>query len=224
MSRCFIVGGGPTLIGFNFNKLNHQEVIAVNQAIFNLPNSKYFITMDYTFFLKTGLQGKNVRHDNRSCFINSQAVKYFVIGFKPPRLTKVNDKCFIDNDFGLKYNLNMIDKVIESSTYGGIGTSFSDFRCGSESGYSAIQLAIILGYTDIYLLGFDFTVVKNKTHYHNAYPRENENQYMKKLEEFLTPYPKMADQVKQMGISIYSCSEISRLNQYFKFVKLEDVL
>ena len=45
---CFIVGGGPSLTGFDFSQLNGYDVIAVNKAVEYVHNPKYFITCDYS--------------------------------------------------------------------------------------------------------------------------------------------------------------------------------
>src|ERR1035438_7608503 len=41
--RVFIVGGGASLIGFDFNSLVNEDVIAVNKAIEFVHHAKYFI-------------------------------------------------------------------------------------------------------------------------------------------------------------------------------------
>lgn len=43
-STVFIVGGGPSLIGFQFERLRGQRVIAINNAIYSVPFA------DYLFF------------------------------------------------------------------------------------------------------------------------------------------------------------------------------
>lgn len=34
---CFIIGGGPSLIGFDFERLRHKPVIAINSSIYSMP-------------------------------------------------------------------------------------------------------------------------------------------------------------------------------------------
>lgn len=153
----FIVAGGPSLSSFDFGSLIDKNTIVINSSIFFVSNPKYFITMDYTWFRKNGIESNTSGIEKQRLYYNSTARKFFVVAFSGPRLikTEIGVK---DANFDLEYDLRLVDETIYSSEYGGIGTSFSDFRCGSDSGYSAIQLAVILGYSKIYLLGMDFRV------------------------------------------------------------------
>lgn len=38
---CFIVGGGPSLVGFDFEKLRGRNVIAVNSSVFSVPFAQF---------------------------------------------------------------------------------------------------------------------------------------------------------------------------------------
>lgn len=77
-----------------------------------------------------------------------------------------------DNDAMLGY-LNALGIYRIPSNYTeGLGDSFSRFANGGTSGYAGIQLAILLGFKTIGLLGFD-GVVKGKTlHFHEEYNNE----------------------------------------------------
>lgn len=221
----FIVGGGPSLSKFNFGLLKGKDVISVNQSIFKIPDSKYFVTMDFTWLYKSGVLRNMASDDSRKQFISSKAHKIFVIGFKEPKLKVIDEKHVVDTDIKLTYDLTLFNTIIRISDYGGIGESLSDFRCGSDSGYSAIQLAVILGYSQIFLLGFDFTTNVGKTHWHDSYPPRKAAEYQKKLDEFLTPYPKAFEDIRRIGsCEVYSCSKFSRLNQYIDYVDLSGIL
>ncbi len=220
----FIVGGGPSLSGFDFKRLINRDSISINQSIFQVPNSKYFVTMDYTWLLKSGVYRGQSDGNARRQFISSKAHKVFVIGFKEPRLV-IDGERFIDTEMKLTYDLSLFDVIIRASSYGGISTSSLDFRCGSDSGYSAIQLAVILGYSEVFLLGFDFTFQGNETHWHDAYPPRKNHNYQKKLNEFLIPYPQAFDDLNRIKTcKVYSCSKISKLNQYAQYVDINGVL
>ena len=51
-SICFVVGGGPSLCGFDFSQLNGYDTIAVNKSVEFIQNPTHFITTDYSYFLK----------------------------------------------------------------------------------------------------------------------------------------------------------------------------
>jgi hypothetical protein len=99
-----------------------------------------------------------------------------------------------------------------------MGKTFEDFHCGSDSGFAALQLAVILGYERIYLLGFDFCTSGTITHYHDDYksfpPSED---YQKKLDEFMISYPLALQELRERGIQVISSSPISKLNEYILY-------
>ena len=204
---CFIIGGGPSLQGFDFNSLNDKDVIAVNMAAFDVPNAKYFITVDYTFINKVGKE----KIDGLKC------EKVFVVDASFDHIKKI-DGVYNDTKCGIKYDsLDVFDRIIEAHKQDGFGYDVSDFRTGVNSGYCALQLAIILGYKNIYLLGFDFGTISKTTHYHKGY-----GQSLKDFKEVLDKYyEKFAVGLKQlkndMKVNVYSCSKISRLNDILKY-------
>jgi hypothetical protein len=117
----------------------------------------------------------------------------------------------------------LFDKVIQVFKYGGIGFSLNEFHCGSDSGYSALQLAAILGYEEIYLLGLDFTVSGDNTHSHADYPRQDPEHYQGRLDSYLQPYPEAFQILRQNGIRVYSSSHISKLNQFILYFDLRNL-
>jgi len=218
---CYIVGGGTSLTTFDYSWLNGKDVIAVNQSLFHLPNAKYFVTMDYTWVLRNGITGDKCRTDKRREFSRHPADKIFVVGFSGDRLQVLDERHIVDNAHGITYDLSPFDRVVHAAAYGGVGPSFDDFHCGSDSGYAGLQLAVVLGYTEIYLLGYDFRATVGGTHFHKDYADRDRRKYDAKLQEFMVPYP-MALEVmrKEYGVQVFSCSEMSRLNRYVPFRKV----
>lgn len=222
---CFVVGGGPSLQGFNYRLLDGEHVIAVNQAIFHTPQAKYFVTMDYTWLHSSGVMvGDKLSPVKGKQFHQHPAQKVFVLAFSEPRLQQLTEDTFLDLQYGMHYNLSMFHRVVRGSGYGGIGTHYSNFRVGSDSGYSALQLAVILGYKRIYLLGFDFCTSGTQTHGHNDYQPKDPVAFDAKLQEFVTPYPKAFDSLREIGVQVFSGSHISRLNRYILYVDVTYLL
>lgn len=226
--KVFVVGGGPSLIGFGFDKLVGHDTIAVNHSLFDIPDPNYFITMDYRWLTKSGVNPERspFNYERREYFIQTEAIKYFVFGFSPPQLEVLGEKMYRDTKYGKKYDLRLFDKVVIASEYGGIGNAMTNFHCGSDSGYSALQLAIILGYKHIYLLGMDFLSAYNTTHYKEEYRcKDLYNHQLIKLDEFLAPYANAFGHIKKYTTSnVYVCSDISRLKAYCPFVPIEEAL
>lgn len=210
--RVFIVGGGPSLAGFDFSLLDNEDTIAVNESLFNLTNPKYFITVDYKWL-------QNKRRSNEYLeFINTKAIKYFVVNLCPrPGIIKKED--------GYYYNIHKwvfpeFNHIIES--YQAYPFSNEKFAHGKNSGLCAAQLAVIMGYREIYLLGMDYNITDN-THYHSKYELKDKNRYQKILDEYykyfnycLTGYSGDAQ--------FFSCSPISQLNNIIQYKNINEVL
>lgn len=213
INTCFVIGGGPSLIGFNFSQLNGRDVIAVNKAILEVPNLKYFITVDYTFLKKIPKQR----------FIASTASKFFVADFSHPFLKEQKGQ-IVDTRFNLVYDLQDYDTIIKAKKQDGFGFSFNDFRTGLNSGYCALQLALILGYEKIYLLGFDLNVNGVMTHFHGGYG-ERPEKFSPKL---TTYFDKFRDGLiyltRETDRKVFSCSPTSRLNDLIPYKPVQEAL
>jgi hypothetical protein len=212
--ECYVVAGGPSLHNFNFFSLLNKKTIVVNKAVLNVPNPNYFITVDYTFITKLGLSALN------NCYAN----KYFVVNMAHPFMKK-DSEGYVDTRFNLRYsNLIHFNNIIESKDQTGFGFDFDDFRSGANSGYSALQLAIVLGFKKIYLLGFDLCLTSSLTHYHGGYG-ESSQSFSTKLENYLNTFVIGLNQIQSRNdIEIISCSKISALNSYIPYRDIESCL
>lgn len=214
ISKVFVIGGGPSLKGFDFSCLSNVDTIVVNNAVFDVPNPKYFITVDYTFIRKVG----------RDKLKGAPSIKFFVVDRTYESIRKINGK-YVDTRFGLVYeDLNIFDHVVESYRQDEFGYCFDDFRTGLNSGYCALQLAIILGYKNTYLLGFDLLSVGSKTHYHSGYG-SGLKPFNNSLDVYFEKFRTGLEQLKKDGIvNVYSCSPISRLNDVIPYIPTNEVL
>jgi len=192
-----------------------KGVIAVNAAVFDAPKSEYFITMDYTFFKKTRAR--------RKFFDNLACTKFFVAGLHHPYLVEFQGTFRDKRIARFVYDLSPVDVVLKSRRANGCGFAWKDFRSGENSGFSGLQLAVLLGYTEIYLLGMDLTCHKG-THYHYVYP-QNQLRFERKLGRYLELFHQgLGDIKKHGGVEVFSCSEISALNDVIPFVPFAEVL
>ena len=150
--RCFIIGGGPSLKGFDFERLRGKgRIIAINRAFEHIPFADILFFMDW---------------------------KYFYNEIKKARL---GDAVIAKwNAFGgYKAFLNMVgrraDDVHHIRSLGPTGLSRSlrgGLYHGNNSGCGALNLAFCLGCNPIYLLGFDFKYDADGTsHWHDGYRR-----------------------------------------------------
>lgn len=203
----YIVGGGPSLRGFDFNKLIGKDVIAVNMSVFDVPAPRYFITMDYSVVAKAG--------DSRIAKLPSTNV--FVAN-----MAKLVDEgaTLRDNNCRITYNLGIFDVVIKSRSEVGIGYSLGDFRHGDNSGYCALQLAVLLGYREIYLLGIDLTGNNGNMHYHDHYKGRWTTRIASSLDRYYNNFEGGLRELSNYGVRVICCSEESRLAQILPVVSL----
>ncbi len=221
----YVVGGGPSLSAFNFACLYDKDVIAINQAIFHIPTAKHFCSMDYTWLRKSGIQLAGTPDGPLADYFTSiPAKKTFVLGLQPQDKEKKSPKHFIDTRYNLHYFLECFDRVVEVGGYGGIGWEWDDFRCGSESGFSGLQLACLEGYDEINLLGFDFHSGDRTTHFHQDYPKILPGTFQEKLDQYLAPYENTLRLLRERSITVCSYSKNSRLNQWIPFKALETII
>ncbi len=205
----YIIGGGYSLKGFDFNKLKDKTTIAVNKSCKTVPNLNYFITMDFTALKKIG-------YDIIAPYLGTTI---FIANFTKPYLKEQNGH-IIDTRFGLIYKLNEFNMIIKSWGEKGMGFEFRDFYNGNNSGFCALQLAILLGYTEINLLGIDL-VIDKETHWHGGYGEAKES-FKKKLDEYYKNFIFGLTELKEKrpNIKVYSYSKISRLNNILEYKKL----
>jgi hypothetical protein len=210
-NKVFIVGGGPSLQKFDFKTLEGHDVIAVNKSIEYVDKAKYFLTMDYTFLKKTNLSIDEINRKSENTI--------FVLNNTPDYIRQING-VFIDTRSGLKYeNLSLFNNIIVSNSEidsdTGFGITLDNFQHGSNSGYCALQLALLLGYEEIYLLGFDLNNSKKLTHFHQGY-KQNINQFENRLNQYRKNFIISLKLLKTDNI--FSTSNNSYLNTYIKFV------
>lgn len=210
-SDVYIIGGGNSVNDIDKSKLEGKDLIVINKAILDFPNAKYFITIDHSFLKKLDLK--------KRILINSPAIKVFIANLVPEYM---EDKgtMIVDTRWNLKYNLKLFDIIIKSRAKEGLGYEWNDFRNGFCSAYCAFQLAVLLGYKKINLVGFDM-VAEGQTHYHGGYGQSLES-FNEKLEEyyqtFKATFTKLLEDESEL--KIYNCSKISRLKKLLPYKEL----
>lgn len=216
--ECFIVGGGPSLKDFDFKLLAGKEVIVVNKSIVDVPGAKYFVTVDYTFLRKV----------NFSVLLTSKVSKVFVACLHFPYMVEQKGM-IVDTRTNLVYDLSDFDVIVKSRKAEGIGRSFFDFRNGYNSGFCALQLAVILGYKKINLLGFDLCIDKHcgehvLTHYHGGYG-QGVDKFETNLWRYLKCFLMGLNQLKrETNIEVVSLSQMSKLNDVIPYKEIGEVL
>ncbi len=214
MNRVYIVAGGPSLDGFDFKRLRNYNTIVINKAIEHVPNPNYFITIDHSFMTH--------KVDPRK-IQNTKATKFFVANFGSGSLQYIKGT-IKDVKNNIAYDLSPFDVIIKSERIDGMGFSWNDFRSGNNSGYCALQLAILMGFDEIYLLGVDLELDGGKTHYHKGYRSHPAKRMKQNLIEYKKHFIKGVAEAKEEGEVIISCSPNSALNGIIPYTKLSEAL
>lgn len=211
-NEVYVIAGGPSLIGFDFSVLKDKDVICVNKSIINVDNPKYFVTMDYTFLGKIDL----------NLFKTKKCTKFFIANLSLPYMDDSNGK-ISDTRFNLIYDLKDFDCIIKSRQETGIGNTFNSFIHGANSGFCGLQLALILGYTNIHLLGFDLSTT-DVTHYHGGYGEKVEK-FNDKLEKYIRNFEIAFEEIKNKfkDVTIFSYCKTSILNKFVQYRELNSI-
>jgi hypothetical protein len=165
---CFIVAGGPSLRGFEFERLHGAgRVIAINKAFLSVPFADVLFFMDWSKFylyLQRGEFGASV----------IEAWK----GFE-------GTKAFL-NLTGKKPGPDVYS-IRKSGRQGWTGSLKRGLPHGNNSGVGALGLAILLGANPIYLMGYDGKFKGGRSHFHGGYRlRKGEHVYRSFVKDMTT--------------------------------------
>lgn len=212
----YVIGGGPSLKGLSLESLGGRDTFAVNVAAFDVPQAKYAVTVDYTFLRKVAARRKS--------FEQLSATKVFVADMHWPYMQEKNGG-IVDTRSDMRYDLSAFDVVVKARYADGIGYTFKDFATGLNSGYCAMQLAVILGYKRVYLLGIDLGAAGSVTHYHRAYPHVQPNKFAEKLCQYAKYFRNGLRRLRaETAVEVINCSPASPLRAELPYVSYEEAL
>jgi len=192
---CFVVAGGPSLTGFDFERLRgHGKVIAINRAFEFIPWADILFFMDNKFY--------------KMCHEGERYAKW--LEFK-------GRKVFLDL-MGRKY-----DDCYHVRSLGRVGMSrslTSGLYHGNNSGVGALNLALVLRANPIYLMGYDMRFEGGRSHFHGGYgPRASEQT----VRGFVRDFERMAKFMKEERKTIWNLNPRSGL-RIFRFSTIDEVL
>jgi uncharacterized Rossmann fold enzyme len=179
--ECYIIGGGPSLIGFNWKLLDNKFVIAINRAYEVLPDAQIVYFTDDDYYQRH--RSEMLRHPGKK-FRGRIARKQVI---KDPEVLEIQ---------------------LQQRPFGW-SDQFGELYHGSNSSYACIQVAAQLGFNKIYLLGvdmkhqgkFDRKKKNNKgvTHWHNGHKRTDPATAYKMM---IGHYNKLAPEATKRGVEI----------------------
>jgi len=210
-STCIIIGGGSSLVGFDFNSLRGIRTIGCNDAYMlgaDICDVCFFVDFQwYTIHKRTLPDGKP--------------------GLDEYGGLKVT---FVKNLVGNTDGVRVLERDMT-------GLCCAP-RLGwyASSGNSAINLAMIFGCSNIVLLGFDNSLGKNQEHnWHVNYRDEEEKKQKKFIKYNVLVYDRFMKQLcrlerdrnnhhKYSNVKIYNAGPLFNLHNLFPHISLNDVL
>lgn len=178
--RCFIIGGGPTVLTHNLDRLAGELTIGVNRA-YDVYYPSILCALDPQFFEWAEDGAFGIFSEMR--YRSYPGTKVWVQVRKD---TSVNASSV--------YNVENLAK-----------------NC-NNSGQAAINLAIELGASPIYLIGFDLQ--GNPTNFHDGYPTEASPDAYEAFRESIDRF--VPEKAKEYGVEVINLSPDSSLTIFPK--------
>ena len=214
--RVFIIGGGPSINSIQLDNLKNEDTICVNAAVNFVPNPTYFITMDYSYF------DPKRKINTVDDVIKKSQYSYFILNTQNGNIKNINNKITdVRHNFVYK-DLDKFDRVmpslLRSDEKTGFGLDINNFSHGDNSGFCAIQLAILLGYEEIYLVGYDLDTSPDKTHFHKLYDKNSlgfknkVSRYRDVISHSINLLNKSESKSKIMSITPTALSNVEEIN------------
>ena len=135
----FVLGGGPSLIGFDVERLRGRRVFVVNQSIYLAPWADALFFMDQHWF---------------------DANRAAVEAFGGLRITAARHSKAAAPDLLKRVTFTHGPEFV-------FGTG--NLKFSRTSGHAAICLSIVMGAIKVVLLGFDMRIADGRSHFHDAY-------------------------------------------------------
>lgn len=185
--RCFIIGGGPTVLTHNLDRLAGELTIGVNRA-YDVYYPSILCALDPQFF--------EWAEDGTFGIFSEMRYRSYP-----------GTKAWAQVRNGTSIKASSIYTIENIARY-----------C-NNSGQAAINLAIELGASPIYLIGFDLK--GNPTNFHDGYPTEAFSGAYDIFKESIERY--VPDKAKEHGCEVINLSPDSALT-VFPFADFDEVL
>ena len=191
--RVFIIGGGESIKDFDFNRLKGYKVITTNLGFLHC-NSDINFSMDSRLYDKIIKGDLNEIHQKpvNELWKQYKGIRCFITPQEPK--TFGNETCLVK-----RIREVAVSRDLDSGIHG-----------GKNSALGAMMLAIALGSTDIYLLGFDMKC-QTQSHFHKGYGPRDLDAFNIKLSQYKKEIEHIAPLIAHQGIKITNCNPNSEL-------------
>jgi len=189
---CFIIGGGPSLKGFDWTRLKGKRTIGVNRAFEKFDPTINF-SMDTRFL--AWIEREAYGQDMRKKFIKSPAYKVWQCTY----ISRLPEFIYIVKVPKMDYYGSC--RAFSEKQKSGLGH-------GDNSGYGALNLACCLGANPIYLLGFDMKHENGKSHWHEGHPSDQDE---KKVTTWIGHFRWASPVIRMRGFKVINLNPDSAL-------------
>ena len=196
--RCFLLGGGPSLKGFDYTILKNEFTIGTNKTFIAFSPTIIY-GMDMKFYNSISQPGpRRNQRDIHEAWNNYTGYKVFLC---PKRKHTFGEDIYLID--------RTLEKVISLDLREGIYP-------GKNSGFGALTMSIAMGCKEIYLLGYDMEVFGKETHFHEGYPNQDLRDFSNRLEKFKKEFEEFSDSIASIGIEVINLSPLSSLECFEK--------
>ena len=215
--RCFIVATGPSLTIDDLDKLKNEYTFSMNSIYVSYAKTKwrpnYYVIQDPFVYEKICSELKSSDYD--AMFVGTLISEHFDL----PAGNNIN-----------VFPLDLIWQQIPNRPYHTkfSGNIYGRVYSGYNVAYSALQIAVYMGFSEIYLLGADCNYLQDKKYFAEDKKRGEERYftrqfYAENTNKFLLAYQIAKQYADQNGIKIYNATRGGLLEVYER-VNLDDVL
>lgn len=215
--RCFIVATGPSLTVKDLEMLKGEYTISMNSIYVSYKNTdwrpNYYVIQDQFVYERIHNELHSEEYDGM--FIGSIIADRFPL----PEGNNVN-----------VFPLDLLWQQIPNKAY---HTKFSDdiysrIYSGYNVAYSALQIAVYMGFSEIYLLGADCNYLQDKKYFAEDKNRGEERYFTKKFyaantDKFILAYEVAKQFGDENGVKIYNATRGGLLEVYPR-VDLDEVV
>lgn len=205
--RCFILGGGPSLKGFDASVLRGKgRVLVVNDSWRLAP------WFDCLYFTDPTWYQQQLGFDRWAL---DMSINFGQIIYK---------RMLVNGDTGSAFAEHPQVRQLKFSGAMGLETDPAKLRHGCNSVYAAMNLAYHFGVNQIVLLGVDMRIIPGqRTHWHDE-ERANAPTFADIIKQSMLPkFQTLAEPLKAAGVEVLNATPESALTVW-PLVALEDIL
>lgn len=178
-----LLASGPSLCASDVNRLKGRcDVMAISDVWRLVPWARYLYSCDQRWWQ---------HHDYAKSFRGERWTQ------EQPHRTWPQE--------ARRHGIN----VIRSVNKPGLSTTPGLVHTGNNSGFQALNLAVLMGYRTILLLGYDLCAHSGKTHFFGDHPPGLQRNSPYAL--FRRSFESASSQLDELGVRVVNCSRVTTL-------------